>query len=663
MAVLFADLAGYTALAGSSTPRSCTPCSSASSPRRPHRRGASAARIDKHIGDCVMAVFGAPVAHGNDAERAVARRARHPRRDAGAQRASRPPIAVHIGVAGGQVVRAAPAAPAHRDYTVTGDSVNLASRLTDAAPRGEILVSDAVRRAARRAPGVRRGRRARGQGLRRARPRLAAARAAAPRRGRAPAVRRPARASCAQFEAALGACRDAGARAGALRARRGRHRQDAAGRGVPARWRRAAASPAMPGSCSTSAPAPAATRSARWCAASRPRTASDAAAAAQAAARARSAAGLVAEEDAVFLNDLLDLPQPTELRALYDAMDNADAQPGQAARRWRGWSSGRAGARPRLLVVEDLHWADAADPGASGQARRRRSAACPALLVMTSRVEGDPLGPGLARAARRRPADDHRSRPAAAGGGAALAGAFLAATARLRRALRRARRGQPAVPRAAAAPRRGERRGRRAGLGAEPRAGAPRPARPGGQAGAPGGLRARPALRADALRHLLGEPDYARRGSSRASWSGPQGEELPVRARADPRRRLRLAAAGRRRELHRRAAEWFARARSRAARRASGSGGGSRRRRAPTSRRPASQAADYRYELALRLVERGLALADRAGRPLRPDLPARARSCTTWARCRSRAARLRGGARGGGGRRASAATPGSGSPR
>ena len=31
----------------------------------------------------------------------------------------------------------------------------------------------------------------------------------------------------------------------------------------------------------------------------------------------------MADDDAVFLNDLLDLPQPIELRALYDAMDNA----------------------------------------------------------------------------------------------------------------------------------------------------------------------------------------------------------------------------------------------------------------------------------------------------------------------------------------------------
>ena len=103
--------------------------------------------VDKHMGDCVMAVFGAPVAHGNDPERAA--RAALAIRDAmprpfGA--GSDGPVAVHIGLASGQVVASGTGSEAHRAYTVTGDSVNLASRLTDQAGSGEILISDAVRR-------------------------------------------------------------------------------------------------------------------------------------------------------------------------------------------------------------------------------------------------------------------------------------------------------------------------------------------------------------------------------------------------------------------------------------------------------------------------------------------------------------------------------------
>jgi class 3 adenylate cyclase len=98
--------------------------------------------IDKHIGDSVMAVFGAPVAHGNDTERAV--HAALAIRDAmpGLAASVSRDVAVHIGVACGQVVASGTGSSGHREYTVTGDSVNLASRLTDAAKAGEILVSD-----------------------------------------------------------------------------------------------------------------------------------------------------------------------------------------------------------------------------------------------------------------------------------------------------------------------------------------------------------------------------------------------------------------------------------------------------------------------------------------------------------------------------------------
>ena len=99
--------------------------------------------IDKHIGDAVMAVFGAPTAHTDDPERAV--RAALAVHDAVAE--LDPPLRVHIGVAAGQVVASRTGSAAHLEYTVTGDTVNLASRLTDLAKAGETLVSDAVQSA------------------------------------------------------------------------------------------------------------------------------------------------------------------------------------------------------------------------------------------------------------------------------------------------------------------------------------------------------------------------------------------------------------------------------------------------------------------------------------------------------------------------------------
>ncbi len=99
--------------------------------------------VDKHIGDAVMAVFGAPVAHTDDPERAL-----RAALDIHAEVARlEPPLQVHIGVASGQVVASSTGSAAHTEYTVTGDSVNLAARLTDMAKAGETLAAASVQRA------------------------------------------------------------------------------------------------------------------------------------------------------------------------------------------------------------------------------------------------------------------------------------------------------------------------------------------------------------------------------------------------------------------------------------------------------------------------------------------------------------------------------------
>ncbi|HEX5079327.1 MAG TPA: adenylate/guanylate cyclase domain-containing protein, partial [Geminicoccaceae bacterium] len=142
--VLFADLAGYTRMTrelGAEAMHDVTDRFFRLADGVIERFGGS---VDKHIGDCVMAVFGAPVAHGNDPERAVraalAIRKAMPdlSREAGRE------LGMHVGIASGQVV--ASSGEGHKTYSITGDSVNLASRLTDQAPAGTILVSEPVQR-------------------------------------------------------------------------------------------------------------------------------------------------------------------------------------------------------------------------------------------------------------------------------------------------------------------------------------------------------------------------------------------------------------------------------------------------------------------------------------------------------------------------------------
>ena len=77
----------------------------------------------------------------------------------------------------------------------------------------------------------------------------------------------------------------------------------------------------------------------------------------RAAADRALSSGLVASEDTVFLNDLLNLPQPSELRPIYEAMDSGTRSRGQLDLVARILDR-KTRLRPRLLVVEDLHWAD-----------------------------------------------------------------------------------------------------------------------------------------------------------------------------------------------------------------------------------------------------------------------------------------------------------------
>ncbi|MGY3341434.1 class 3 adenylate cyclase/tetratricopeptide (TPR) repeat protein [Bradyrhizobium sp. USDA 4472] len=100
--------------------------------------------IDKHIGDATMALFGAPRARGNDAERAI-RAALEIQASVPALASGLPSsLAIHIGIATGEVVASALGSSHHREYTVTGEAANIAARLLDRAGAGEILVSDLV---------------------------------------------------------------------------------------------------------------------------------------------------------------------------------------------------------------------------------------------------------------------------------------------------------------------------------------------------------------------------------------------------------------------------------------------------------------------------------------------------------------------------------------
>jgi adenylate cyclase len=101
--------------------------------------------LDKFLGDAVMAVFGAPIAHPDHAERAVktALDMRTAVAELGKRRRAtgQEPFEVGIGVSLGEVVAGTVGTEERMEYTVIGDSVNVASRLQDRAKPGSILLS------------------------------------------------------------------------------------------------------------------------------------------------------------------------------------------------------------------------------------------------------------------------------------------------------------------------------------------------------------------------------------------------------------------------------------------------------------------------------------------------------------------------------------------
>ena len=108
--------------------------------------------VEKFIGDAVMAIFGAPVAHEDDAERAV--RAGLAIHGAVAQlneQGSGPELHVRIAVNTGEVLIAFSANPLAGEGMASGDVVNTAARLQAAAPVNGVLVGQTTYRATDRA--------------------------------------------------------------------------------------------------------------------------------------------------------------------------------------------------------------------------------------------------------------------------------------------------------------------------------------------------------------------------------------------------------------------------------------------------------------------------------------------------------------------------------
>ncbi len=138
--VLFVDVTGFTALSEKMDPEDVrsliNDCFESLVPVVHKYEGT----IDKFIGDEIMALFGAPVAHEDDPERALRTALGMMEAIAEFNRAHNTTLGLHMGVNTGPVIAGKIGTESRRDYSVMGDAVNLAARLEDASSTGEIFV-------------------------------------------------------------------------------------------------------------------------------------------------------------------------------------------------------------------------------------------------------------------------------------------------------------------------------------------------------------------------------------------------------------------------------------------------------------------------------------------------------------------------------------------
>jgi class 3 adenylate cyclase len=140
--VIFADISGFTAMSEKIDPEEMTAIVNDCFNRMGKVIERQGGTIDKFMGDCIMVLFGVPQAIEDAPQKAVdcAIEMRNVLQEFSVERALDTPLDLHVGINSGEVIYGEIGSEQKKQYTVMGDTVNVASRLEDASDRGQILV-------------------------------------------------------------------------------------------------------------------------------------------------------------------------------------------------------------------------------------------------------------------------------------------------------------------------------------------------------------------------------------------------------------------------------------------------------------------------------------------------------------------------------------------
>ena len=146
--ILFADLAGFTSMSEAMDPEAVKALASRCADLMSEEVRRFGGTVSSVMGDAIMAMFGAPVSHEDDPERAV--RAALAMRDRISEVQGPKLLQLHVGINTGEAMAGVMGPDEARDYTAMGDTTNTAARLMSAAPTGSIYIGEETFLAVRR---------------------------------------------------------------------------------------------------------------------------------------------------------------------------------------------------------------------------------------------------------------------------------------------------------------------------------------------------------------------------------------------------------------------------------------------------------------------------------------------------------------------------------